>query len=130
RQLESIKKKSVVDKIMDLLTVVEKEGFKVAYGKVEGLSPNELRDLADVVRSKLGSSVVLLASTDREKGKVNLIVAVSKDLTGRFRAGDIIKQVAPVVGGKGGGRPDMAQGGGTEVSKLEEAFETFLKLFE
>ncbi|WP_457628084.1 alanine--tRNA ligase [Persephonella sp.] len=128
KQLESLKKKSVVDRIMDILTVVDKDGYRVGYGKVEGLSPNELRDLADVARAKLGSSAVLLASVDREKGKINLVAAVSKDLTDRIKAGDIIRQVAPVIGGKGGGRPDMAQGGGTDISKLDEAFEKFVQI--
>ncbi|WP_456393668.1 DHHA1 domain-containing protein, partial [Persephonella sp.] len=128
KQLESLKKKSVVDRIMDILTVVDKDGYRVGYGKVEGLSPNELRDLADVARSKLGSSAVLLASVDREKRKINLVAAVSKDLTDRIKAGDIIRQVAPVIGGKGGGRPDMAQGGGTDISKLDEAFEKFVQI--
>ncbi|WP_457643504.1 alanine--tRNA ligase [Persephonella sp.] len=128
KQLESLKKKSVVDRIMDILTVVDKDGYRVGYGKVEGLSPNELRDLADVARAKLGSSAVLLASVDREKRKINLVAAVSKDLTDRIKAGDIIRQVAPVIGGKGGGRPDMAQGGGTDISKLDEAFEKFVQI--
>ncbi len=128
RELESIKKKAIVERITDILKVVDKGEYKVAYGKVENLAPNELRDLADVARAKLGKSVVLLASVDKEKGKVNLIAAVSKDLTDRVKAGEIIKQVAPVLGGKGGGRPDMAQGGGTEISKLEEAFKKFTEI--
>ncbi|WP_457640128.1 alanine--tRNA ligase [Persephonella sp.] len=128
KQIESIKKKSIVDRITQLLKVEERDGFKLAYGKVENLQPNELRDLADVARSKLGSSVVMLASVDREKGKVNLIVAVSKELTDRIKAGDIIRQVAQVLGGKGGGRPDMAQGGGTEINKIDEAFKRFTEI--
>jgi len=125
REIENIKKKSIVDRITEILKVEEREGYKIAYGKVEGLAPNELRDLADVARAKLGKSVVLIASVDKEKGKVNLIAAVSKDLTDKIKAGDIIREIAPVVGGKGGGRPDMAQGGGTAVDKLPEAFEKF-----
>jgi alanyl-tRNA synthetase len=128
REIESIKKKSIVDRITQILHVVDKEDFKAAYGKLENLAPNELRDLADVARSKLGRSVVLLASIDKEKNKVNLIAAVSKDLTQKIKAGDIIKEVAPVVGGKGGGRPDMAQGGGTDISKVDEAFKKFLEI--
>ncbi len=128
RELESIKKKSIVDRITDLLTVVDADGYKVAYGEIENLKPNELRDLADIARAKLGSSVVMLATKDKEKGKVNFIVAVSKDLTDRIKAGEIVRQVAPILGGKGGGRPDMAQGGGTEVNKLTEAFKTFEEL--
>ena len=128
KELEKIKKKSVIDKITEILKIVEKDGYKVAYGKVEGLQPNELRDLADVARAKLGKSVVMIATVDKEKGKVNFIVAVSKDLTDKIKAGDIVKQISPVLGGKGGGRPDMAQGGGTEIDKLKEAFNKFLEI--
>ena len=125
KELESIKKKSIVDRITEILNIKEKDKFKIAYGKLEGLNPNELRDLADVARAKLGSSVVMLASVDKEKGKINFIVAVSKDLTDRIKAGDIVKQIAPEIGGKGGGRPDMAQGGGTEINNLQKAFKKF-----
>ncbi|WP_457634995.1 alanine--tRNA ligase [Persephonella sp.] len=128
RELESIRKKSVVDRITQILNIEEREDYKVAYGKLDSLSPNELRDLADVARAKLGRSVVLLASVDREKGKINLITAVSKDLTDKIKAGDIIREVAPILGGKGGGRPDMAQGGGTQINNLEKAFKKFLEL--
>ncbi|WP_457625177.1 alanine--tRNA ligase [Persephonella sp.] len=128
REIESIKKKSIMERITEILSVENRKDYKVAYGKVENLSPNELRDLADVARARLGRSVVLLASVDKEKEKINLIVAVSKDLTDKIKAGDIIRQVASAVGGKGGGRPDMAQGGGTQIQKLEEAFKIFLEL--
>jgi len=75
--------------------------------------------LADLLRHKLGSGVVLLG-TERE-GKALLLAAVTKDLTGRFHAGNLIRELAAVVGGKGGGRPDMAQAGGTKPEKLDEA---------
>ncbi|RMD47583.1 MAG: alanine--tRNA ligase, partial [Aquificota bacterium] len=87
KELESIKKKSIVEKITELLNIKDKNNYKIAYGKLENLSPNELRDLADVARAKLGNSVVLLATVDKEKGKVNFIVAVSKDLTEKIKAG-------------------------------------------
>ncbi|RMA95995.1 alanine--tRNA ligase [Hydrogenothermus marinus] len=125
KELEAIKKKSIVDKITDILTVKEKEDYKIAYGKLENLNPNELRDLADVARAKLGKSVIMLVSVNKEKRKINFIVAVSKDLTAKIKAGEIVKQIAPLIGGKGGGRPDMAQGGGTDISKLNEAFKKF-----
>ncbi|HIE59389.1 MAG TPA: alanine--tRNA ligase, partial [Hydrogenothermaceae bacterium] len=128
RKLEEIKRKSVIDKITEILKVIDKGNYKVAYGQVEGFKTNELRDLADVARAKLGSSVVMLVVLDKEKGKVNFIVAVSKDLTDKIKAGDIVKQVAQVLGGKGGGRPDMAQGGGTEINKINEAFKKFKEI--
>ncbi len=128
KEIEKIKKKSIVDKITELLKVEEREGYKIAYGEIEGLQPNDLRDLADVARGKLGKSVVMIATVDKEKGKVNFIVAVSKDITDKIKAGDIVKQISPILGGKGGGRPDMAQGGGTQINKLEEAFKKFTEI--
>jgi len=125
KEIERIKTKSVVDKITEILKITEKDGYKVGYANIEGLKPNELRDLADVARAKLGKSVVMIATTDKEKGKVNFVVAVSKELTDKIKAGNIVKEVAPVIGGKGGGRPDLAQGGGTDINKLKEAFKKF-----
>jgi len=128
RELESIKKKSIVDRITDILKITDRGEYKVAYGKLENVKPNELRDLSDVARAKLGKAVILLASVDKEKGKVNIIVAVSKELTNKIKAGNIIKEVATILGGKGGGRPDMAQGGGTKIQNLQKAFEKFLEI--
>ncbi|WP_456399989.1 alanine--tRNA ligase [Persephonella sp.] len=128
REIERIKKKSIVDKITDILKIEERGDIKIGYGELNGLQPNDLRDIADVARSKLGKSVVMLASVDREKNKVNFIVAVSKELTDKIKAGDLVKNIAPVLGGKGGGKPDMAQGGGSQPSKLKEAFDIFRKL--
>ena len=85
-----------------------------------------LRETADQLRDKLGDGVVLLGSV--QGAKVQLVVTVSKSLIGSFKAGDIIKQVAQVVGGAGGGRPDMAQAGGTDVTKLDEALDRFYAL--
>ena len=81
--------------------------------------PKELRQMADALRQKLGTGIVVLVAKNGAKAIV--LAAVTKDLTGRFSAGEIVKQVAPVIGGKGGGRADMAQGGGELTDKLEEA---------
>jgi alanyl-tRNA synthetase len=78
-----------------------------------------LRMALDKLRDQLGSGVIVLGTHDGEK--VSLCVGVTKDLTGRIKAGDIIKQLAPIVGGNGGGRPDMAQAGGKDTAKLPEA---------
>ncbi len=78
-----------------------------------------LRDTMDQLKNKLGSAAILLAAVDGEK--VALVAGVTKDLTDRVKAGDLMKAVAPLVGGKGGGRPDMAQGGGTDPSGVEAA---------
>ncbi|HVH42653.1 MAG TPA: DHHA1 domain-containing protein, partial [Labilithrix sp.] len=80
-----------------------------------------LRELAEKLRDKLGDSVVLVGSVAGPKAM--LVLTVSKSLTDRFKAGDLIRPIAQVLGGSGGGRPDMAQAGGTEVGKIDEALE-------
>ena len=73
----------------------------------------------DRLKNKLGSAVILLGGVHSER--IVLVAGVTKDLTGQFKAGDLMKQATAVVGGRGGGRPDMAQGGGVELDKLEDA---------
>jgi len=87
--------------------------------QAEGQDAAGLRALMDHLRDKLGSGVVVLGAA--EEDKASLCVGVSKDLTARVRAGDIVKRIAPMVGGGGGGRPDMAQAGGKDIAKLPEA---------
>jgi len=96
-------------------------GVKVLVRKVSVDTPAALRDLADKFRDKMQSGIVVLGSV--AGGKVLLIALVTKDLSKRFHAGNIVKQVAAMVGGRGGGRPDMAQAGGTQPEKLDEALE-------
>jgi alanyl-tRNA synthetase len=98
-------------------------GGKALAVKVEGAEASTLREMADKLRDKLGEGVVLVCATNA--GKAQLVVTVSKALTTRYKAGDIIKQIAGIVGGSGGGRPDMAQAGGTDVSKIDEAMARF-----
>ena len=81
-----------------------------------------LRELAEKLRDKLGESVVLVGAPGKDKAM--LVLTVSKGLTDRYKAGDLIKGVAQLVGGSGGGRPDMAQAGGTQMDKLDEALES------
>ncbi|WP_078084935.1 alanine--tRNA ligase [Microbulbifer mangrovi] len=95
---------------------VEVDGVKVLAASIDGADPKSLRDLADQLKNKLGSGIVLLAAPGEEK--VALIAAVTKDLTGRLAAGDLMRFAAGELGGKGGGRPDMAQGGGTDLQAL------------
>jgi alanyl-tRNA synthetase len=80
-----------------------------------------MRQLSDTLLARLKSGVVIIGRKD--DGKVGLIVRVSDDLTGKVKAGDIIREIAPIVGGKGGGKPDMAEGGGPEIGKLSEAID-------
>jgi alanyl-tRNA synthetase len=96
-------------------------GTNVLIKKVEADNPAALRDLADRFRDKIKSGIVVLGSIAGEK--VLLIVVVTKDLADRYHAGNIIKQISPIVGGGGGGRPDMAQAGGNKPEKLKEALE-------
>jgi alanyl-tRNA synthetase len=97
-------------------------GVKVLGVRSAVTDRGALRELAEQLRDKLGDSVVLVGS--EADGKAQLVLTVSKSLTSRFRAGDLIRRVAEIVGGSGGGRPDMAQAGGTEIGKLDEAIES------
>jgi alanyl-tRNA synthetase len=94
---------------------------KVLIQKVAVDNPAALRELADRLKEKIKSGIVVLGSVNGPKAF--LIVAVTKDLTGRFHAGNVIKQIASTVGGSGGGRPDMAQAGGTQPENLDQALE-------
>jgi alanyl-tRNA synthetase len=106
----------------DLATqAVEVGGIKLLAVSLEGADAKTLGDTLDKLKNKLGSAVVLLASVDGDK--VNLIAGVTKDLIPQLKAGDLIKFFAPLVGGKGGGRPDMARGAGSDVSALAGALE-------
>ncbi len=97
-------------------------GTKVLIAGLEGADSKNLRTMVDDIKNQLGSGVVLLANVADDK--VGLIAGVTNDLTGKVKAGDLVKMVAEQVGGKGGGRPDMAQAGGTDVSALPAAMQT------
>jgi alanyl-tRNA synthetase len=103
-------------------------GGKALAAKVEVGDAAMLRELAEKVRDKLGDAVVLLGAVNGPKA--SLVLTVSKSLTERYKAGDLIKPVAQIVGGSGGGRPDMAQAGGTDVAKIDEAMSRLYALFE
>jgi alanyl-tRNA synthetase len=96
----------------------EVKGVKVVARRVSGLEKGALRGLSDSLRDRLGSGVVVLASEN--DGKVALVVSVTKDLTSRIQAGRIVKEIAPIVGGGGGGRPDFAEAGGKDPSRIDE----------
>jgi alanyl-tRNA synthetase len=95
---------------------VEVEGIKVLGAQIEGATASTLRDTLDQCKNKLGTGVILLAAV--EDGKIALVAGVTSDTTDRVKAGDVIKHFAGELGGKGGGRPDMAQGGGSDVAAL------------
>ena len=98
----------------------EVAGTKLLATRVDGVEGKQLRTLVDELRQKLGSGVVLVAS--EKDGGVTLALGVTKDLVDRFKAGALISELAGIVGGKGGGRPDFAQAGGKDASKLDDVF--------
>ena len=102
-------------------SAVEVKGVKLLVQRVDGLERGPMRDLVDQMRGKLGSGVVVLGAADSDTGKVSLIVGVTKDLTGKVQAGKIVGTLAGMVGGKGGGRPDLAEAGGSDVGALDGA---------
>ena len=95
------------------------DGANLLISEVAGVDAKQLREIADQLREKLGSGVVVLASVG--EANVNLVASVSKELTKRYHAGNIVKELAAIVGGGGGGRPDFAQAGGKDPTKLTEA---------
>jgi alanyl-tRNA synthetase len=103
-------------------------GIQVHVQRADGMEGAELRTLADRLRDKLGSGVIALGSA--KDGKVSLLVVVTKDLLGRLKAGELIKEMAAEVGGTGGGRPEMAQAGGKDVERLDAALEKVFVLVE
>lgn len=106
----------------DLLSQVQQvNGIAVLATHLEGTDPKSLRDLMDQLKNKLGSGVVVLLA--HEDGKVSVVAGVTKDLTSRIKAGDLVRELATILGGKGGGRPDMAQGGGTDATAIPAALQ-------
>ena len=101
---------------------VELAGIKMLVANLEGFNPKSLRDTVDQLKNKLGASVIVLACA--AEGKVNLVAGVSKALTDRVKAGELVNMVAVQVGGKGGGRPDMAMAGGSQPENLSVALES------
>jgi len=101
-------------------------GVKVVAAEIEGANPKELRQLVDELKQRIGSGIVLLGV--RHEGKAALALGVTKDLVGRFSAGDLVRELAKEVGGTGGGRPDFAQAGGPETGKLDAALARLPKL--
>ena len=122
KQLGQLKSKLASQAGNDLGAQAEEvNGVKILTACLEGADSKALRETVDQLRNKLGSSAIVLAS--EENGKVRLIAGVSKDATGKIRAGDLVNVAAAEVGGKGGGRPDMAQAGGDHPENIERALD-------
>jgi alanyl-tRNA synthetase len=120
KEIEALKGKLASRDSADLLDKVKEiGGVKTLVTMVDAPDVKSLRDFGDKVRDKLKSGIILLGSKVGDKAM--LLCMVTKDLTDKYNAGSIVKEVAPIVGGKGGGRPDMAQAGGPNPEKLEEA---------
>ena len=100
-------------------SAVDIKGVKVLTARLDGQDGKALLALVDQLKNKLGRAVILLGGVYEDK--VVLVAGVTKDLTGQLKAGDLMKQAAAAVGGKGGGRPDMAQGGGVDAAALDAA---------
>ncbi|MEK6693058.1 MAG: alanine--tRNA ligase [Nitrospirota bacterium] len=129
REIEALKGKISTSRSA---TIIEKAkeiaGIKVIAEKVEGADIKDLRIFADSLRDRLKSGVLVLGST--KDGKVSFIAMVTKDLTGRFHAGKIIKEVAAIAGGTGGGKAEMAEAGGKDPDKLDEAMKKVYEIIE
>ena len=121
KEIESLKSKMALSIADDILnTKQDINGTSLITYKVENMDMNSLRNLGDEVKDRLGSGVIVLASVD--KGKISFVSMVTKDIVSKgVHAGNIIKEVAKITGGGGGGRPDMAQAGGKDISKVEKA---------
>jgi alanyl-tRNA synthetase len=107
---------------------VDVAGIKLARKKLAALDKDALRGVADSLKARIKSGVVVLAAAD--DGKVQIVVAVTSDLTSRIKAGQIVKEIAPIVGGGGGGRPDFAEAGGKQPEKIDEMLEATKTVIE
>ena len=123
KEIAALKSKLAGAQGADLASkAVEIGGVKVLAAKIDNADAKLLRESLDKLKDRLGSSIIVLGSVSDDK--VALIAGVSSDLTGKFKAGELVNFVAQQVGGKGGGRPDMAQAGGTEPEKLDSALQS------
>jgi alanyl-tRNA synthetase len=129
RELDAVRMKSASASVSDAASsAVEVKGVKVLAQRVDGLEKAQMRELVDSLRGKLGSGVVVLGAA--ADGKVSLIVGVTKDLTSKVQAGKVVGLLAAKVGGKGGGRPDLAEAGGSDVGALDAALTKSAEIVE
>lgn len=124
KSVAQLKEALVRDQGNDLVAQAKEiNGVKVLAAKVDGVDAKALRDMMDQLKNKLGDAVILLATVHADRS-ISLIAGVTKNCTGRFHAGKLIQNVASMLGGKGGGRPDMAQGGGNQPDLLPKALQS------
>ena len=130
KEIEQLKGKLVSSSLDDVLSkVIEVKGVKVVTARFDQLDMEALRNTGDTIRNKMGSGVVVLATGF--EGRVGLVVMATKDVVSKgIHSGNILKEAAKVTGGGGGGRPDMAQAGGKDISKIDEALKEAVKVIE
>ena len=122
KEIEQLKAKFATQAGADLAeSAVDVDGIKVLAQQIDGADPKSLRETLDRLKDKLGSAAIVLATADGSK--VSLVAGVTKDQTHRIKAGELVNSVAVQVGGKGGGRPDMAQAGGNNPAALAKALQ-------
>jgi alanyl-tRNA synthetase len=127
REIETLKARLFANQSQDVLGGLRSiKDMDVLVQEVAADSPRDLREMLDRIKDRLKSGVVVLGSGQTDKAM--LICAVTKDLLGRVKAGDIIKELSAMVGGKGGGRPDMAQGGGNRPENLKDALDSVYEI--
>mgnify|MGYP001826701681 FL=1 len=123
KELQQLKGKLASSQGSDLASqAIDVDGVKVLAARMEGADVKALRDTLDQLKNKLGSAAVVLAAVN--DGKISLVAGVTKDRTGEIKAGELVNAVASQVGGKGGGRPDMAQAGGSQPENLDSALQS------
>ncbi|HAR3893349.1 TPA: alanine--tRNA ligase, partial [Staphylococcus aureus] len=118
KEITSLKMGNIEDQVEEI------NGYKVLVTEVDVPNAKAIRSTMDDFKSKLQDTIIILASNVDDK--VSMVATVPKSLTNNVKAGDLIKQMAPIVGGKGGGRPDMAQGGGTQPENISKSL-SFIK---
>jgi len=121
KELQKLRQAEMGAQAGDLLSSAEEiGGFKVLATTVTGVNGKGLRELADQLRPKLGSGILCLGA--EAGGRASLLIAVSKDLTSQFKVGTLMRELAPLIDGKGGGKPELAQGGGANAAGFPELF--------
>jgi len=127
KELEALKAKLASSAGSDLASqAIEANGFKVLAARIDGTDVPTMKTTLDQLKDKLGSAIIMLAA--ETEGKVTLLAGVTKDLIGKVKAGDIVKECAPYVDGRGGGKPEMAQAGGKNADGIPQALEAFSAL--
>ncbi len=129
KEVQKLKTGSATDTMSDALKdVLELNGVKIVKMRQDGLNQNELRLLADNIRDRLKSGVIVVSSVNNSQAAI--VCMVTKDLTNKYNAGEIVKNIFKIAGGKGGGKPEMAQGGTREIEKLDSALESIYDIIK